>query len=331
MSDPVLSCAFPPSRGLPEYARRAEELGYSRVWVYDSPALYGDVWVALARIADATDRIGIASGVAVPSLRHPMVTASAIATIEEIAPGRLVCAFGTGFSARLAMGKRGMRWADLGRYVTQVRALLRGEVVEIDGAACQMIHSPGFGLARPIDVELWVAPMGPKGFGVAHEVADGVLVNAPPPADEQWERCGLLTMGTVLEPGEHHTSARVRAAVGPTFVMSYHAMTEYAVDALSAMDGGAEWWAGIEAERPEGQRHLAVHEGHLVTVTDRDRPLLDAGGERLLATGWTGDAASVRERFAGLPDAGVTEVLYAPAGPDIERELEAFAAATLGP
>ncbi|CAO5254047.1 hypothetical protein FAGKG844_650011 [Frankia sp. AgKG'84/4] len=81
----ALSCALPPSRDLPRYARIAEELGYERLWVYDSPALYGDLWLALGRAAEATSRIGLASGVAVPSLRHVMVTASAIASVAELA------------------------------------------------------------------------------------------------------------------------------------------------------------------------------------------------------------------------------------------------------
>ena len=75
---PALSCVFPPGPDVVGYARVAEELGYHRVWLYDSPALYGDVWIGLARIAEATGRIGLGTGVAVPSLRHPMVTASAI-------------------------------------------------------------------------------------------------------------------------------------------------------------------------------------------------------------------------------------------------------------
>jgi 5,10-methylenetetrahydromethanopterin reductase len=70
-----------------------------------------------------------------------------------------------------------------------------------------------------------------------------------------------------------------------------------------------------------------VHEGHVVTVTERDRPLLDAAGEGLLASGWTGSAESIRSRFGKLGASGITEVLYTPAGSDIERELEAFAAA----
>jgi 5,10-methylenetetrahydromethanopterin reductase len=324
----ALSCGFPPSRDLPAYAQLAESLGYERVWAYDSPALYGDVWVALARVAEATDHIGVGTAVAVPSLRHPVVTASAIATVEELAPGRLAVAFGTGFTARLAMGKRAMRWADLSSYVTTVRALLRGDVVEVDGAECQLLYSPGFGPARPIDVPLLAAPSGPKGFAVAHEVADGVVVVGGLPegeADARWATRAVLVNGTVLDPGEDETSERVREAAGPWFVTSYHAIYEWAPDALAGMPGGPEWRGGIEAERPEGQQHLAVHEGHVVTVTERDRAVLDAAGPALLGTGWTGDRASVRARLAQAEAGGATEIIYTPAGPDVPRELTAFA------
>ncbi len=210
----ALSCGFPPSIDLPAYARLAESLGYERVWAYDSPALYGDVWVAVARVAEATERIGVGTAVAVPSLRHPMVTASAIATLAELAPGRLAVAFGTGFTARLAMGRKAMRWADLARYVEQVRALLRGVTAEIEGARCELIYSPGFGPPPPIDVPLLVAPVGPKGFAVAHEVADGVVLVGLPPegeSDPRWKTLAVLVNGTVLDPGEDETSERVPA------------------------------------------------------------------------------------------------------------------------
>jgi len=329
----ALSCGFPPSIDLPAYARLAESLGYERVWAYDSPALYGDVWVALARVAEATERIGVGTAVAVPSLRHPMVTASAIATLAELVPGRLAVTFGTGFTARLAMGRKAMRWADLARYVEQVRALLRGDTAEIDGARCELIYSPGFGPPRPIDVPLLVAPAGPKGFAVAHEVADGVVLVGLPPEDEsdpRWKTLAVLVNGTVLDPGEDETSERVREAAGPWFVTGYHAMYEWAPAALDGMPGGSEWRAGVEAARPEGERHLAVHEGHVVTVTERDRPVLDAAGPAILGSGWTGDRAAVRSRLAQAEERGATEVIYTPAGPDIPRELEAFAAAATG-
>ena len=60
-SRPSVSVALPPSKRVVEYARVANRLGYERVWIFDSPALYGDVWIALARLAEAagprTDRL----------------------------------------------------------------------------------------------------------------------------------------------------------------------------------------------------------------------------------------------------------------------------------
>jgi 5,10-methylenetetrahydromethanopterin reductase len=55
--------------------------------------------VHLARIAERTQRIGIDLAVLIPSYRHPVAQASAIATLEHIAPGRVMVAFGTGFRA----------------------------------------------------------------------------------------------------------------------------------------------------------------------------------------------------------------------------------------
>jgi 5,10-methylenetetrahydromethanopterin reductase len=326
---PSLACAFPPSRDLPRYARLAEELGYERIWLYDSPALYGDIWMAMVRVAEATSTIGLGTGVAVPSLRHVMVSASAISTIEELAPGRLVVAFGTGFTARQAMGQSPMRWADLATYVIKLRALLNGQVVEVDGAQCQMIHSPGFGSPRPINVPLLVAPMGPKGFGVAQEVADGVVLATDPAAqvDGRWPIRALLVTGTILQPGEDSTSLRVRSALGPPFTTTYHAVWQWAGEAVDEMPGGPEWRARIEAERSAPERHLSVHEGHLVTVTDRDAPTLDAAGPGLLDTGWTGDARGFRERLDQAGSLGITQVIITPSGPAIEYELESFAAA----
>ncbi len=327
-----ISIALAPSKRFPEYAQLAERLGYERAWAFDSPALYGDVWVALARAADVTERIGLATGVAVPSTRHVVTAASAIAAVHELAPGRVVAAFGSGYTARRAMGQPPVPWAKVERYVEQLRGLLAGEVVEVDGKAAQLIYSPAYGPARPIDVPILLAPMGPKGMAASRRAADGVLLTGHPtePLEDRWGIRGLLTAGTVLQPGEDETSTRVRDAAGPFYVGGYHAIWEWAPAALPNMPGGAEWIAAIEAERPDGERHLAVHEGHFVTVTERDRPLLDAGGAAVLGAGWTGDSSSIREKLAAAATAGITEVLYSPAGDDIAGEIEAFAAAANG-
>jgi 5,10-methylenetetrahydromethanopterin reductase len=326
---PSISVALPPSRAIVDHARLAASLGYRRVFVFDSPALYGDVWIAMARIAEAVSDVGIATGVAVPSLRHPMVTASAIASVEELAPDRVSAYFGTGFTARLAMGKRGLRWSDLATYVTQVRTLLRGEVAEVDGARCQMIHSPGFAPARPIDVSLGLAPVGPKGFAVARDLATSVILTTPPGPDQRlWDDIALLAHGTVLDPGEDHQTTRVVESTGPWYTTGAHGLYEWGPAALEHVPGGPDWVARIEAERPSGERHLAVHEGHLTEVTERDRALVSAAGERLLGGPLTGTASEVAARLQDLQAAGVTEVVYNPTGPDVEREMEAFAGTT---
>ncbi len=328
---PSISVALPPCSAIVDQARLAASLGYRRVFVFDSPALYGDVWVAMARVAESVPDIGLATGVAVPSLRHPMVTASAIATIEELAPGRVAAYFGTGFTARLAMGKRGLPWSDLATYVTQVRTLLRGDVAEVDGAKCQMIHSPGFAPARPIDVLLGLAPVGPKGFAVARDLAETVILTMPPGPDQRhWDDIALLAHGTVLDPGEDHETRRVVEATGPWYTTGAHGLHEWAPDALDQVPGGPDWVTRINAERAPGERHLAVHEGHLVEVTGRDAALVSAAGVRLLGGPLTGTPSEVAARLQHMGEAGVTEVAYNPTGPDIERELEAFASASGG-
>jgi 5,10-methylenetetrahydromethanopterin reductase len=181
---------------------------------------------------------------------------------------------------------------------------------------------------RPINVPLLVAAMGPKGFGVAQDVADGVVLATDPatPVEGPWPIRALRVTGTILQPGEDNTSPRVRRALGPAFATTYHAVWQWAGDALDQTPGGSEWRARIEAERSTPERHLAVHQGHLVAVTERDAPTIDAAGPGLLNTGWRSDAQAFRDRLDHAGSLGITQVIVTPAGPAIEHELESFAA-----
>lgn len=315
-----ISCAFPPRPGVVEYALLAESLGYERAWLYDSPALYPDVWVALAQVAEHTHRIGLGPAVLVPSLRHVLTQATAIATLEELAPGRTVAAIGTGFTGRMALGQRPLPWREVESYVRNLRALLRGEQVTVDGSVIQMIPPEGFLPPRPITVPILVAANGPKGLRVAKDLGDGVMTIGSGQPD--FDRCAVLAFGTVLDDGEGPSSERALAAAGPALTVVYHGTYEVDPDAVDMLPGGPEWRAAIERV-PEASRHLAVHEDHLVRVCDRDSPLLD--GDVLTSFTWTGPAAQLRERLDALEASGATEILYAPMGPDISRELRAFA------
>jgi 5,10-methylenetetrahydromethanopterin reductase len=257
-----------------------------------------------------------------------MATASAIAAVEALAPGRLVVAFGTGFTARVTMGQKPMTWKALTEYTRQVRKLLDGDVVEIDGGACQMMHDADLAPDRPIAVPLWVAPSGPRGMRAARELGvDGVLVISPPNEELDCTQRGLLVFGTVVRPGEDETSQRVLDGAGPGYTTSVHGLWDFAPDAVASVPGGAEWHEQVKADSPEGERHLIVHQGHLSTVTDRDRDLVAAAGKSILDCGWTGDPDSIAARMDEVGEQGITEVVYIPAGPDVPAELEAFAAA----
>jgi 5,10-methylenetetrahydromethanopterin reductase len=112
--------------------------------------------------------------------------------------------------------------------------------------------------------------------------------------------------------------------------LGYERAWDFAPDAVASVPGGAEWHERVKAERPEGERHLVVHRGHLSAVTDRDADLVSAAGKAILDCGWTGDRESIAARMDEAGEQGITEVIYTPAGPDVPAELEAFAAAAQG-
>ncbi|MGB1733631.1 MAG: LLM class flavin-dependent oxidoreductase, partial [Acidimicrobiales bacterium] len=116
-----ISVAFPPIPETPAHIELAEQLGYETAWVYDTPALQLDVWMILALAAKRTDRIKLGPGVLIPSLRHPMVTASAIATLVDlVGEERVIIGAGTGFTGRRAMGQKPLKWAEFPEMIEQV-------------------------------------------------------------------------------------------------------------------------------------------------------------------------------------------------------------------
>ena len=324
-----ISCAFATASDSPAYVELAETLGYKRAWLYDSPALYPDVWMVLSRCAERTSRIGLGPGVLVPSLRHPMVNAAAVAELVSQAPGRVAVAIGSGFTGRFALGKRPMPWRQVADYVRCLKALLAGETAEWEGAKVRMLQLPGFGAERPIEIPILIGADGPKGLAVAAELADGVFSAAVPQPDAanvaDWR--ALLAFGTVLDEGEDLTSPRAVDAAAPAAVVIYHAAFERGgAAAVDALPGGQAWREAVEAY-PEHERHLAIHEGHLVKANPRDEPHVGDLIPFASSMALTGAANEIPDKIAALAALGVTELVYQPAGSDIERELRAFGSA----
>ena len=77
----------------------AEQLGFDRGWVPDSQMIWSDCYAVLALAAANTSRMRLGTGVAIAGTRIAPVTAHSIATINQIAPGRVFLGIGTGHTA----------------------------------------------------------------------------------------------------------------------------------------------------------------------------------------------------------------------------------------
>jgi len=325
MVDIELSCGLPPGPDFADLAVLAEELGYARVWIFDTASLWEDPFVHLALAAARTTRIGLATAVLIPSQRSVMTMASGIATIARLSGDRFRACFGTGGTARWTLGQAPMSLNALFDYVGSLRRVLAGETVVIDGKAVRMLHWPGLTASRPVKVPLWLSVLGPRGNERAHEVADGIIGPPHPTLPS-----ATMMSGTVLDVGESPRSSRVLTAVGPWAVLPWHTAYTYGgAAAVDAMPGGAAWRASLEALVPEDERHLLTFEGHVTHLSERDFPLLehlDVEGRTSTALMMkVGDPAAIRRALVQLADIGYREVMYTPSGPDLARELEAFA------
>ena len=177
--------------------RRAEELGWDYGFIPDSQLRRRDTYVMLAEAARATSRIRIGPLIANPINRHISVTASSIATVDELAEGRTLLGLGIGDTAVRLAGLRPARVRELEEATRLARALLDGEAIEVGARApARLPH------ARPVPV--WIAAGGPRMLRAAGRVADGVIIRvgtAPANLEAAIEavRAGALEAGR--DPG----------------------------------------------------------------------------------------------------------------------------------
>ncbi len=149
--------------------QRAERLGWDYAFIPSSPLRRQDPYVNLAFAAVQTERIGLGPLIETPMMRHPAVMASSIATVEALAPGRTLLAYGVGDTAVRLMGKRPSRVAELEVATILTRRLLAGEEVEVGAARPAKLEH-----AMPVPV--WIAAGGPRTLRMSGRVADGVFI-----------------------------------------------------------------------------------------------------------------------------------------------------------
>jgi probable F420-dependent oxidoreductase len=192
-------------------ARQAEAAGFAYGWLFDSHVLWREPYPLLTLMAGATERMRLGTCVTNPGTREPTVTASALATLDEISGGRMDLGIGRGDSARRVLGKPPITMAGTEEAIKVIRDLVEGRSVVYEGTE---LSFPWSGRWR---LPVWVAGYGPMALAMTGRVADGVILQLADPDLIRW--FGSQVREAAVAAGRPADAIRIQSAapahVGP--------------------------------------------------------------------------------------------------------------------
>jgi len=327
--------ALPTAADSWKIVKEAEELGFSHAWFYDTQMLNADCFVAMGAAAVNTRRIRLGTGVLVPSNRIAPVTANALASLNQLAPGRIDFGVGTGFTARRAMGFGAIKVKDMETYIHQVYGLLRRETVdfEMEGQKKKIRflnpELPLFNTKDPIALHL--SAFGPRTRALTAKLKAGWIdfvgkvengIKEVQAMREAWSQAGhamgdlqatAFALGCVLKDGEPADSDRAMAQAGPRAAVMLHRAADEALAGLAPgvamlskttpeLQGYIDMARGFE---PKDAPYLQNHRGHLMFVKPEERRFVSA--DLISGTSFTASEAEIKQRIEALRGAGYTQ------------------------
>lgn len=324
-----IGIALTPTADSWRVVERAEELGFSHAWFYDTQLLCTDILVAMSAAAMKTKKIKLCAGVLVPSNRNVAVAANAMASLNALAPGRIITGLGTGYTARRTMGLDAQKLRDVEDYANTMRALWRNEIVsnEIEGSEHKLkfMHPDERFVNTSDDIPIHFSAFGPKARKLAAEQGDG-FINAwmSPNALEEindvktyrlqadntapiYTTC--LNLGCILADGEAYDSPRARAQAGPWPAIAWHWFVEDGDKANVPPELApliAQYREIYLTYEPDDARYITLHSGHLMYLRPEEEQFIT--GEMLKALTLTGTPTEIRERCEQLAAAGYDQV-----------------------
>ncbi|MGA7229163.1 MAG: TIGR03842 family LLM class F420-dependent oxidoreductase [Acidimicrobiia bacterium] len=171
----------PPASHVVDIAVRAEELGFSKVWTWDSHVLWQEPFVIYSRILDATEHMVVGPMVTNPGTRDWTVLASLFATLDDMYGPRTVCGMGRGDSALRYIGRKPTTLQTMVRSMDVIKRLVAGEEVEYNG---QTLSFPW--VEKGWDLPMWVAGYGPRTLETVGRYADGFILQLADPQILEW-------------------------------------------------------------------------------------------------------------------------------------------------
>lgn len=333
----------------------AESKGFTHAWLYDTQMICADVFQCLALCATKTNTIKLGTNVTNPASRIAPVTANSFATLNLLAPGRVIMGIGSGNTARRTLGMPAAKLADLRTHVETCRGLLKRETVPYtEGERRRMIRflNPDGGWINLDDeIPIFIAASGPRALELAGEIADGVILfGAVGDSLLEYtlghvrrgaERGGrklkdlyitLLTTSHVTKPGDDLES--IQQAVGA------YVTSQANIFALSAKDP-ADLPADIrddimqfrEAYRtpdtPIETRHLDLYSGYVNEFKAEHAAIVTE--KMIRETTLAGTPDEIGARIAALEAAGVDQIAVHGGSRERTRTvIEEFADSVIG-
>jgi probable F420-dependent oxidoreductase len=192
-------------------ARQAEAAGFSYGWLFDSHILWKDVYPLLTLMAINTEKMRLGTCVTNPATRDITVTASVLATLDEISGGRMDLGIGRGDSAQRVLGKGPVKTRVLDNAVGIIKDLVEGRTATYMDTELELTWTKGY------DLPVWIAGYGPMVLGMTGRTADGVILQLADVDLIKW-MMGIM-YGAAEEAGRSRSEIRVQAAapahVGP--------------------------------------------------------------------------------------------------------------------
>jgi probable F420-dependent oxidoreductase len=221
----VLQCD-PPATEVVQWAKKAEELGYSHVWTFDSHVLWQEPFVIYSKILNDTERVIVGPMVTNPGTRDWTVIASQFATLNEMYGNRTICGIGRGDSAVRVLGLQPTTLGQLRESIGVIKGLANGEKVTLRGAELQFAWAPGSRL------DVWVAAYGPKALALTGEVGDGYILQLADPDIAAWMIKAVR-------------GAAARAGRDPDAIRFCVAAPAYVGDDLAHQRDQTRWFGGM--------------------------------------------------------------------------------------
>lgn len=310
-----------------DYARYAEDHGFEAIWQAES-RLVRDAIVPMAAYAAVTERIKIGSGVINNWTRNIGLLASTYLTLDDLAPGRIICGIGAwwdplaknvGIERRKPLTAMRETVEVLRRLLNMERVTFEGEFHQVKGIELDVVH----GRKEPRAVPIYIGATGPQMMKLTGEIADGVVLNyCVPPAynDDALEQ---------LERGARESGRSLDDIDRPQLIVC-----SVDQDSERALETSRELLTQYLAQQPHIARASGVEKGIVEQIQSilgwpatheeiqKAKHLVpDALVERITASGTPQDA---RRKVQEYIDHGCTSPILYPVGGDVRLLIDTF-------